>query len=127
MYIWNENEHDEIWYLDIFETEEECVEDAIKNYNMMPGETIFIGKIYEYVPYPDVDIMLERMENDAYEECGDVTDWWEISNRKYNPEAFDELCEKVNTAVDEYLKKIGMMPNFYKIKDVHKVIIGEEE
>ena len=123
MYIWNEYENDEIWYHDMFETEEECIADAIENYDIGLGETIAIGRVYEYVPYPDVDRMLEQMEEDAYEECGDVAYDWDVSIRKGNEEAYDELCADVANAVNKYLKKIGMTPNFHKITDVYTITL----
>lgn len=127
MYIWNEYEYDEVWCHDMFETKEECIQDAIGNYGIKPGETIYIGKVYEYIPTADVDSMLENMEQDAYEECGDPAEDWYISSRKGNEEAFDELCDRVNAAVNEYLKKIGMIPHFYKIDNVHSFEISKDE
>lgn len=126
MYTWNENENDDLWMNALFDTEEECISDAI-GCGMKTGDTIYIGTAIQYEPYVDVDVLLEHMEYYACDACGEVADDWDVSTRKGRETEYDELCEKVTTAVNEYLKKIGMVPNFYYIENVHKVIIGEEE
>lgn len=126
MYTWNKYENDDIWMNALFDTEEECISDAI-GCEMKTGDTIYIGTAIQYEPYVDVDGLLEHMEYYAYDACGEVADDWDVSTRKGRETEYDELCEKVTAAVNEYLKKIGMVPDFYYIEDLHKVIIGEEE
>ena len=44
MYIWTEYPNIAIWNHDKFETVQECINDAKKNYSMKQGETIYIGE-----------------------------------------------------------------------------------
>lgn len=123
-YTWNYTEYDN-WDHDIFESEDECIRDAIENHGMKSGETIVIGTIYKYTPFVDVDSLLEHIEYYASDACGEVADDWNITTCKGNEEAYDELCNKVTAAVNEYLKKTGMEPDFNKIDDIHLVDIGD--
>ena len=118
MYTWNENEKDELWMNGLFDTEEECIKDAI-GCGMKIGNTICIGTAVKYEPYVDVDGLLEHMEYYASDACGEAADDWDISTRKGRESEYDELCEKVSAAVNEYLKKIGMVPDFYNIEDIY--------
>lgn len=126
-YIWNENENDEYWYHDQFETIEECIEDAIVNYDLRPGDVIYVGETYPWNPTPDVANMLEDMEIDAYEECGECAENWDITPTKKNMEAYIELCDRINLALNEYLKKIGEVPKFFKIENIHQIVISEDD
>lgn len=124
IYTWSENANDELWRNDIFETVEECVKNAKSDWNgKKPGDEIAIGTVVPYVVSADVGFMLEQLEQDAYEECGDVTDDWDVSSRKGHEKEFDELQEKVTALVNEYLVKIGEKPSFYKIEDIYTVTI----
>lgn len=124
IYSWSENATDELWWNNTFETVEECIEDAKSEWNRKKtGDEIAIGTIVPYVVSADVDCMLEQLEQDAYEECGDAAYDWNISSRKGHEKEFDELQEKVTVLVNEYLEKIGEKPSFCKIEDIYTVII----
>ena len=119
MYTWNYEECG-LWEHDLFETIDECIDDARKQ-GVSLGESIYIGEPDLYIAYPDIETLLENMEYHASEECGEAADAWCISYKKGNEEAWDELTERVIYAVNEYLKKIGQEPDFYKIINVEKV------
>lgn len=124
MLTWSYNKTDEIWQHDEFATVEECIVDAKENYGMKQGEQIVIGTVYPYIVCVDVDSMLERIEENAYEEYGDVAEDWEISSRKYHEKETDELQEKVNLLVDEYLDKIQERPTFTKIDNIYTITLN---
>ena len=124
MLTWSFEETDEMWTHDEFETEEECILDAKENYKMKQGEQIAIGKMYPYVVCADVESLLDRLEEDAYEECGEAAENWEITSRKHFEKERDLLQEKVTECVNEYLKAIGEEPTFYKIDDIYTVAIN---
>ena len=124
MFTWNYSESDELWQHDEFKTEEECILDAKENYEMKVGDEIAIGTIYPYRVIVDVDRMLESIEEEAYEECGEVSESWNISSRKLYGKEIDELQEKVTKLVEDYLIKIKENPNFYKIGDTYTVTIN---
>lgn len=121
MFTWTYNENDEIWQHDIFKTEDECILDAKENYGFGYGETIAIGTVVPYTVFADVDTLLERLEEDAYEECGEVAEGWEISSRKHYDKEMDKLQEEITECINKYLLSIKEMPSFYKIDDIYTV------
>lgn len=124
MFSWSDNATDEWWVNDTFGTVEECIKDAKSEWNgKKSSDEIAIGTIVPYVVSADIDCMLEQLEQDAYEECGDAAESWYISNRKGHEKEYDELQEKVTQLVNEYLEKIGEKPSFYKINDIYMVTI----
>lgn len=120
-YTWSYNENDELWQHDIFDNIDDCILDAKENYGVESDETIAVGIVYPYIPKADIDMLLERMEEDAYEEYGEATESWCISTRKGHEKEFDELQEKIDMLVNEYLDKIGGKPYFYKVDDIFTI------
>lgn len=123
MLSWSYNEGDELWQHDMFLTAEECMADAKENYGRKAGETIAIGTVYPYIVSADVDDILEYIEQDAYETCGEAAENWDISSRKIFDKEMDELQSRVAECVNDYLAVIGEKPSFYKIDDIYTVIL----
>lgn len=126
MYTWSENKEDEWWNKGEFDTEKECVQEAIQRYGFKPGDTVAIGTVYPYKPHPDIDSLLERLEEDAYEACGEAAESWNISTQKGREKEQEELYRGVEKLVNEYLEKIGEKPGFYKVDNIHTVDIKAE-
>lgn len=124
MLTWSYSETDELWQHDEFETVEECILDAKENYSMKAGEQIAIGTVYPYVVSVDIDSMLERIEEDAYEECGEASENWGITSRKHFDKEMDKLLEEVTNCVNKYLEAIGEVPKFYKIDNIYTVALN---
>jgi hypothetical protein len=113
-YTWTENQDDEIWYNDRFDSIEECIKDAIGQ-GKKPGDKIAVGICEDYVPHVDVDTLLDRANEEAYEECGDVVgDWPEFIALKGYAYA-DKLQEKMDKAFNEWLEETHQVPHFYHI------------
>lgn len=123
MLTWNYSKNDELWQHDQFETEEECTLDAKLNYDMKSGDEIAIGTVYPYVVCADVESLLERLEEDAYEECGEAAEDWDISSRKHYDKEMDKLQEEVTECINKYLLSIKEVPSFYKIDDIYTITI----
>lgn len=123
MYTWTDDENNEIWRKDIFETIEDCILDAKENYCKEEGEDIAIGIICPYTPDIFIEGILEDIEIRAYERCGEVAESWDISTRKGHENEMDELEKKVTEAVNDYLEKIKGKPSFYTIEDIHTFIL----
>lgn len=123
-YTWEFNKDAESWSYGDYDTEEECVKDAKENYNMKAGDKIAIGTICPYEVQADIENMLEQIECDAYEDCGEVAEGWGITSRERFGKEMDELQEKVTDLVKEYIKKIDEEPSFYRVVDIHTVTIN---
>jgi len=123
MLTWNYKETDELWGHDQYKTEEECILDAKENYGMELGDTIAIGTVYPYIVSADIDVLLEQLEQDAYEECGDAAEDWDISDSKHYGKEMDRLQEEVTKCINRYLLSIKEVPSFYKIDNIYTVTV----
>lgn len=124
MLTWSYSEEDELWQHDEFKTEKECILDAKENYRAKSGEKIAIGTVSPYIISADVESILEKIEEDAYEECGEASESWGVSSRRCFGEEMDDLQEKITELVNVYLEKIGEVPAFYKINNIYTTTIN---
>lgn len=122
-YSWSDSADDEIWSGFLFDTEQECIQDAVATLDYKKGESIAIGQCVPFEPVPNVEMMLEQIEQDAYEECGEVSEDWNISSRKGREDAFEELEDGIMKLLEKYLKDIDGEPRFWKIINAHEVTI----
>lgn len=120
-YTWEYNDDTELWYNDLFDTVEDCIADARDNYMVEIGETIAVGEVVPYEPYVMADNILDELEEDAYEECGEVAEDWNAYSWKDDKESLDELSNKLTEIVRQWLKDNGTYPYFYKIENVKTV------
>lgn len=116
---WEDTEKD-IWQNDIFDTEDECIAEAL-DFGMNKGDTIVIGDCIPFEPVVNVDSLLEDLESRASDECGEVGDDWNISGERGHEQEYKILTEKVQSAVNEYLEAIGEVPTFYRIENIREV------
>lgn len=117
-YTWEYNDDTELWYNDLFDTVEDCIADARDNYMVEIGETIAVGEVIPYEPYVMADNILDELEEDAYEECGEVAEDWEAYSWTDDKASLDELSNKLTEIVRQWLKDNGTYPYFYKIENV---------
>lgn len=120
-YTWEYSENEEFWDNDVFDTIEDCILDAKENYGIEPGETIAIGETFYWEPHVDAFNILERLEYDAWDECGEAAEGWETFDYKRDKEKVEELSEKLTEIVRQWLKDNGTYPGFSIIKNVRVV------
>lgn len=128
MYTWMDYPNADIWNHDTFETVQECIDDAKENYLMKQGETIYIGECQDVaIGGIDLDDTLCRVEEDMYEQVGEVSEGWDIystsgcyADRK---PIYDKYNEKFRQLVMDYIEKIGETPKFYTIINEQEVVI----
>lgn len=119
---WSENASDELWMKGTFSTLNDIFEDAIDS-GIKPGETIAIAEAIPYMPQIDVCDVLEKVEQDAYEECGDAAEQWLEFKRGYVRS--DELQIEMQRVFVEWLQKTNQMPSFYKLEHIRTVVVPE--
>lgn len=120
-YTWEYSENEEYWTKDVFDSVEDCILDAKENYGIEPGETIAIGETFYWEPHVDAFNILERLEYDAWDECGEAAEGWETFDYKRDKEKVEELSEKLTEIVRQWLKDNGTYPGFSIIKNVRVV------
>ena len=119
-YIWEYDETD-IWKHDLFDTVEDCILDAKENYLIESGTEIVVGEAVLWEPYVSAELILEQLQEDAYEECGEVAgDWYAYNYRKHESK-LDELSDRLTEIVKQWLKDNGTYPGFYMIENVRTV------
>lgn len=120
-YTWETSENTEIWRHDVFDTVEDCVQNYLENYaDENPNESIFVGEVQKYEISIDGSSVMENLEEQAYDECGEVAENWFPSSIE-GKEGWDELDNQLTDVVTEWLKKRDCMPSFYKIVNVREV------
>lgn len=121
-YTW-EYEETDIWQHDLFDTIEDCILDAKENYLVESGIEIVVGEVVPWEPYVFAGNILENLEENAYDECGEVAEDWyayDCSSEK-GRKSLDELSDKLTEIVGQWLKGNGTYPTFYMIKNVEVV------
>lgn len=116
LYTWNDKNR-EYWNNDKFSTIEECVENALKN-GMKNNDVIFVGEVLPYEVNVNASALLEELECNAYDECGDIANSWDIS-----VDNIDELDDELTKVVRKWLEKTNQLPTFYNIINVGPVVI----
>lgn len=119
-YTWSENKEDEVWGHEQFDTREECITDAKENYKMDGLETIAIGIVSPFIPYVDAEDVLEQLEIEAYEHCGEAAEDW-IDCKK---DEIKKLSEILTKCVNDWLVETKQSPNFYGITDIKTIKIN---
>lgn len=115
-YTWEKDKNVEWWQHDEFDSIEDCIADAKENYLIAVGDTIAVGIVEPWELWVDAEMVLERLSEEAYEECGDAAESWEPYNA--SPEALTDLSEQLTECIKKWLKNGRDMPYFYKIADV---------
>lgn len=131
MYIWNLNECDEIWRNAISKSIEDCLQDAILSEDLQIGDIVYIGEcINAEIGGIDFSSVLDSVEQDMYEEVGEVSESWNISSISGSyadrKQIYDKYERELARLVKDYLKEIHEEPNFYKVKNVKPYIITQE-
>ena len=126
MYTWMDYQNAEIWNHDCFETVEGCIQDAKENYKI-DSNMIYVGECKDVsIGGIDLDDILYRVEEDMYEQVGEVSKGWDIyscyADRK---PIYDKYDEKLRQLVMDYIEEIGEKSSFYKIINIKEVKIGE--
>lgn len=120
-YTWEHSENEEFWNHDLFDTVEECLQDAKENYNVEVGDVIAIGEVVPYEVSVFAGHVLEDLEQDAYEECGECAEDWETFSYKDDRNKLNELSDQLTKVVRAWLEKYDRKPDFYKIENVRTV------
>lgn len=120
-YTWEYSENEEIWRNDIFDTVEDCILDAKENYCVESGTDIAVGEVVPWEPYVMATDILERLEEEAYDEVGEVGGDWNAFNYNKDKEKLEELSDKITEIVKQWLKDNGTYPDFYRIENVEIV------
>ena len=121
-YTWDEH-NNEYWQSAICESVEECIKEA-RECDVV-GDTIFIGEIEPYEIHVDADALLEHIEEEACNECGESAwDW--IPSRDISQDDINMFSFKLTNIVKSWLKEHNVYPTFYNIINIREVNINHD-
>ena len=118
-YTWNFNENAEVWENDCYDTIEECIQEAKKE-NELKGfvhEVVYVGETEPFRIRCYAESVLEQLEQDAYEQCGEVAQDWRTYDYEKDEDLL-QLSDAITKVVTGWLEKKGRMPEFYGIRNV---------
>ena len=119
---WTKHKNDEVWYGGPCDSVKECVEEA-KLEDYKDTEIFAIGYIETYeVNYVNADQIIDFLQQDAYEEVGEVSEDW-LTN--ITSEQCADLESRVRKVVLEWLKDCNEEPSFYKIVPFDELTLQE--
>ena len=124
-FAWNFDRDAERWNNGGCDTIEERIEEAIHeisdgmaNYADDPT-VVYIGEIKKFVPKVDVPRILDALEEQAFEECGEIGgDWQTYDWKKKESSDIEELANDLNKVIIDWLTKYNKMPNFYAVENI---------
>lgn len=113
--IWCHSSDGENFNSDDFETREDCIADATENYGYT---SFYIGQAVDFKPHIYIDDLLERMNEQACEQCGEYAEnyLYYVSDKDKK-----ELSDKLNEVFQAWAKKTGNEPTFFTVDNVEKI------
>ena len=119
-YTWEYSDNADLWQHDVFENIEDCIKDAKENYDVSPGNIIFIGEIAHFEITVNAGTVLDLVEDDAQEACGEVASDWYTYDYKNDKATLNELSDQLTECVKNWLEEQNNMPTFYHVTQVKK-------
>lgn len=119
-YSWSFKGDAELWY-EGADTIEECIaqaKSAIKSGFESPTDTVFIGENIPFNPVVDAESVLEAIEEQACEFCGETAEDWKSFDPHKDSEIVSELSDELTSVVNTWLKKHDREPYFYKVDGI---------
>lgn len=121
-YSWSRHSDDDIWYGGPCDTIRECIEEA-KAEDYQDTDTFAIGyaKPYE-INYIDGDLIIEFLQQAAYDELGEVAeDWLDYITKEQR----EDLNNRLLKVVLEWIKDCNEQPSFFRIEPFDELTIQE--
>lgn len=112
----------DVWLNDQYGTKEEAMEACKKEYEYDPkeyeGKTCYVGRVDTYNAFIDADGIIEHIQDDAWSECGEVAEGFLSDVTK---EQTEELQNKLNDVLQEWLTKHNLQPTFGDMVDIEEI------
>lgn len=117
-YFWNFDKHEEVWY-NSCPTIEDCIEEAKweKEDREIAENHVFIGDVEPYKPFIDVEYLIDDIQEQAYEECGECCEGWLDGLKKEQKKILEERLNKV---LIDWLEETNNSPTFGKFMKISK-------
>lgn len=103
-----------------YDSYHEALKDGIDEANANECDKVYVGKVMKFVPSIDSDLVIEELQEKAYDEAGDVSsDYLEHIPLKDRL----KLGEMLTETFKQWAKDTNNEPNFYIVEEtsVHEV------
>lgn len=113
---------DEYWLNERYDTKEEAINACKQEYNSDEdkGRDCFVGRVELYRPFIDAGNIIEEIQEDACDNCGDVSDKF---LNDVTEEQMEELHDKLNNVLSDWLTVHNLWANFGNVVDVEEIKI----
>lgn len=123
MITWEYDGTVEIWSNARFETIEELLDDA-KKCGVSIGDTIYIADCEEPDIRVDFSTVLDGVEENMYEDVGEVSEGWDISTIGKREAIYEVYEERLKELTMDYINEIGETPSFYKCVNIRPLVVS---
>lgn len=118
----------DIHYSCEYNSVEEALEDARtdKKYLQCYREkkTVYIGKVCKFEPKVFSDIVVERIQEDAYDEAGEIAeDYLMYTSQK----DMSKLNEMLTETFNKWAKETGNEPNFFTVEEIQEYSLEDSD
>jgi len=111
----------DIWnFPEEFSTRKKAIEWGIKEAKSEGSRCFWLGQKEEYKPDFCIDTFLEKIQEDAYEEVGEVADDY---LNDVNQDEKDTLKKSMLQLFSDWTKRFCKTHSFYKVTDTQCVIV----
>ena len=91
-------------------------------------DCFYVGEKDPFIPEINVDSIIEQLQEDAYEQCGEVADdflYWDYKDNGKMSDALYELKTRLELDLNSWLLKYGLCPTFCSIKNIEKIDVND--
>lgn len=103
-------------YYGVFDTKEEAIKEGEAEAREYEKDLFFVARaVITFQPYIYAEDIIEEIQQNAYDNGGEYAETYlDDVQRKHR----DELEEKLNEVLSNWMNKYGYTPNFYSVEDV---------
>lgn len=120
--------YEDIEYSSEYDSVEEALEaaklDAKNDDEFKDMDTVYVGRIYRFVPVVDAWSIIERLQDDADDEAYEASE-------DYLQDVSDEEANKLEAMLTEtfnkWAKETGNEPSFFTVEEIHEYSLEDSE
>lgn len=88
------------------------------------AKTVYIGRVYKFVPEIEPWNVIERIQDDANDEAYEAAEdyLWDISDDDAN-----KLGKMLTETFNKWARETGNEPNFYTVEEIHEYSLEDSE
>lgn len=88
------------------------------------AKTVYIGRVYKFVPEIEPWNVIERLQDDANDEAYEAAEdyLWDISDDDAN-----KLGKMLTETFNKWARETGNEPNFYTVEEIHEYSLEDSE